>query len=113
MSISSYGSCAHLISGGGISFTAICTIKEALAIELALNIAAGTAEAQTKTSTNTQIIPVCPHAKIMWVVCDCGIKSELAYDFLDCTGEGTYSVPGNGGYGYSRQCGKVVPGKPA
>jgi len=57
MSITSYGSCAHLISGGGISFTAICTHNEALAIELALNIAAGAAEAQTKTSTNSAMVP--------------------------------------------------------
>jgi hypothetical protein len=71
------------------------------------------AEVKKFSSHNTQIIPVCPHAKVKWVVCDCGIKSDLAYDFLDCTGDGTYSVPGNGGYGYSRQCGKVVPGKPA
>jgi hypothetical protein len=64
-------------------------------------------------STNRPIMPVCPHAKVKWVVCDCGVKSELDYDFLDCNGDGTYSVPGNNGFGYSRQCGKVAPGKPA
>ena len=69
MSITSYGSCSHLISSGGISFTAICTHKEALAIELALNIAAGTAEAQTKTSTNSAIMQHADCTKCRWSYC--------------------------------------------
>ena len=65
------------------------------------------------TSHNSPIMPVCPHAKVKWIVCDCAIKNSLAYDFHDCNGAGTYDVPGNSGFGYSRQCGKVDPGKPA
>jgi hypothetical protein len=87
MSISSYGSCAHLISGGGISFTAICTIKEALAIELALNIAAGTAEAQTKTSTNKPSGEICPR----------------------CGGEVLINKPS--GNGFCLQCEYTITGK--
>jgi hypothetical protein len=51
---------------------------------------------------------ICSHAKIKRVVCDCGVKGDFAYGFIDCDGAGTYSAPGNNGFGYSRQCGKVA-----
>lgn len=63
-------------------------------------------------SDNKQSVPVCPHARLKWSVYDCTIKNSFALDLMDCNGEGTYSIPGNSGFGYSHQCNKV-PGKPA
>lgn len=63
-------------------------------------------------SHNKPSMPVCPHARLKWAVYDCTIKDSFALDLMDCNGEGTYSIPGNSGFGYSHQCNKV-PGKPA
>ncbi|MDD5060652.1 MAG: hypothetical protein PHN44_00005 [Candidatus Marinimicrobia bacterium] len=63
-------------------------------------------------SHNKPSAQVCPHARLKWSVYDCTIKDSFALDLMDCNGEGTYSIPGNNGFGYSHQCNKV-PGKPA
>lgn len=54
---------------------------------------------------NKPSMPVCHHARLKWSVYDCTINS-FALDLMDCNGEGTYSVPGNSGVGYSHQCKK-------
>lgn len=64
------------------------------------------------TSANKPSMPVCPHARLKWAVYDCTIKDSFCLDLMDCNGDGTYSIPGNSGFGYSHQCNKV-PGKPA
>lgn len=64
------------------------------------------------TTPNMPSMPVCPNARLKWSVYDCTIKDSFALDLMDCNGEGTYSIPGNSGFGYSHQCNKV-PGKPA
>ncbi len=63
-------------------------------------------------SHNKPSIQVCHHARLKWSVYDCTIKDSFALDLIECNGEGTYSIPGNNGFGYSHQCNKV-PGKPA
>lgn len=69
-------------------------------------------EELAQLSHNKPSMPVCPHARLKWAVYDCTIKDSFALDLMDCNGEGTYSIPGNSGFGYSHQCNKV-PGKPA
>jgi hypothetical protein len=71
-----------------------------------------TKEGTNLHANNKTIIPVCPHARLKWSVYDCTIKDSFVLDLMDCNGKGTYSIPGNNGFGYSHQCNKF-PGKPA